>query len=925
MSEVHGVAQETRKRRNLLGAMVGAALWLFLTVVVAGCGDPAPPPPRASASALGAGPPAACVSSRAELDKAFGTFRNTFPFHEQTVALSEPFGEGCRVLIVSEPPPDVSREGLQAQMPANANFESRRHAIGQDGWTTDLLAIIPPSDAKGIDALVKRLHRQLFGTDYKAYYTKIGVTPPGASGLDVSISPGELSSWVHQAEAKFTPLAGGTPVSLSELESTAAKGGSTVYSVSNARLIAWALPKAASLDREKVNARIFALDSDVILGAILEHDTILLLARERETSIEQVPPLRFEMLASLAASDEKGLGQSYERNNPIAGPGRDGQDWAPIYLSRELIDTEFGSLLNIADQLLKSWSNNGLTSYAGFEYPRPLTWPADKPLPHDFDSVTYNFNTKGAAAVVDAGNGSEIIWVSSTGCLPVSYFPENGADNAQVSAREMQAHDHFRKQDDPLLVRVVQYSALYQIFKYTNVSFTRRGTLPSMDSANAVMMEATLKALQAAERGDKPDLTGVTKLFGDAQRPSAYATEIHAALVGKSDAALRIIASVLADRNSDSVSLPAGTNMAMAEAEASKPLKLLMGVHGRVLAGFYKDIDSVRASYVKKAGSRAEATIRTPSYIRSSNVGELSGGTGGHNLYSELPRAKVGEALPGSGLQSFKSLDEVGLGQHGTLIKRSAPLASQLVTPLEVAPGLPRGLRDAYSTGPLGRLELTVQKSGDKFTVFGHGGSKVEVANRKDLTDAVSAELASSEGLVIVKAKGMSDDEVRGLVNSAEAANRRVAIGVTSDVSPRFVERIEMSTATFTQDAKARILADGSVEVGVKVAVQPQGKPGWFARIRIFLSKTAVGKLGRRAAEVVDLAIAKVRARFGSRDASLTEIAIELRRELRRVDPSVGVKALHSDDDITYNATDFIIGKDTSQVADRLDEHVGHG
>jgi hypothetical protein len=46
-----------------------------------------------------------------------------------------------------------------------------------------------------------------------------------------------------------------------------------------------------------------------------------------------------------------------------------GSDWAPIYLSKQLIDTEFGALLNITDQMLKSWSMAGQIDYLYFDYP----------------------------------------------------------------------------------------------------------------------------------------------------------------------------------------------------------------------------------------------------------------------------------------------------------------------------------------------------------------------------------------------------------------------------------------------------------------------------------------------------------------------------------------------------------------------------
>ena len=50
-------------------------------------------------------------------------------------------------------------------------------------------------------------------------------------------------------------------------------------------------------------------------------------------------------------------------------------DWAPILLSRELTNTEYGQILNMTDQMLKSWSNSNSVIYGNFPYPTPLGNP----------------------------------------------------------------------------------------------------------------------------------------------------------------------------------------------------------------------------------------------------------------------------------------------------------------------------------------------------------------------------------------------------------------------------------------------------------------------------------------------------------------------------------------------------------------------
>jgi hypothetical protein len=85
------------------------------------------------------------------------------------------------------------------------------------------------------------------------------------------------------------------------------------------------------------------------------------------------------------STTQKELKQSYERNQFFAGRLQDGvfrdMDWATIFLSPELINTELGSTLNITDQMFKSWSMGGQVYYHNFHYPRPPILPFNgKPI-----------------------------------------------------------------------------------------------------------------------------------------------------------------------------------------------------------------------------------------------------------------------------------------------------------------------------------------------------------------------------------------------------------------------------------------------------------------------------------------------------------------------------------------------------------------
>jgi hypothetical protein len=86
----------------------------------------------------------------------------------------------------------------------------------------------------------------------------------------------------------------------------------------------------------------------------------VLFGRQRQISLGVLPPLRFENLQAFARNQTDHVAQSYERRRIFAGRVTVGKyaiwDWAPILLSPQLDDNKFGTLLNLADQILKSWS-----------------------------------------------------------------------------------------------------------------------------------------------------------------------------------------------------------------------------------------------------------------------------------------------------------------------------------------------------------------------------------------------------------------------------------------------------------------------------------------------------------------------------------------------------------------------------------------
>jgi hypothetical protein len=400
-------------------------------------------------------------------------YRKYRPFHAQEVAVSPPLSRGCRTLIISEPPPGVTAADLVRAHPLIASLKPRQHPLGVDGWVEDLVGVMPPLDDDAMSELTSDLHVALFGTAYRGRLAPIRPETTWRGTLNVEVRPAELYAWVFGAGAMFWPVDGGAARPAAELLSP---GRSGVYTSSTPGVVLWSLPKKGTFDEQRANVRMFGLEADLVLGAVANDTAVLVIGRERIAPVDVLPPLRFETVKLLATTSLPQLAQSYERLQLFAGPrdpfSHDSVDWAPILLSPVLLDTELGSVLNIADQLLKRWSLNGTIDYEGFDYPRrPARWAFDKPLAEVFGtaSLTFNWNTAATGGIAPLIGGRDLYWMARTGALNVSYLPDH-VYHPSASQYEELGRAFFAEQSDPYLVRAVQYGALFQAFRGLGVT-----------------------------------------------------------------------------------------------------------------------------------------------------------------------------------------------------------------------------------------------------------------------------------------------------------------------------------------------------------------------------------------------------------------------------------------------------------------------
>jgi hypothetical protein len=265
------------------------------------------------------------------------------------------------------------------------------------------------------------------------------------------------------------------------------------------------------LDGIRVPFRCFAIATDAIVGIFQDPSgQVAFVGRRRTQPLSGAPPLRFETFKLIASSSVDELSQSYERRAVFAGKLASGdyehKDWAPIYLSDELVDTEFGALLNTTDQLLKSWSEAGTIQYLYFNYPRPSQFPFGQVPLSDIvrrstgsPDVLFNWNTSGASTLLQSRK-ERVLGIAQTGALPVTYGAEytrtNGATSNALLAQEQRAYDYFAARRDPNLSRVVAYTMIYQFCR----SINRGGDGSPSQARLSVLKGSALKARTEGER-----------------------------------------------------------------------------------------------------------------------------------------------------------------------------------------------------------------------------------------------------------------------------------------------------------------------------------------------------------------------------------------------------------------------------------------
>lgn len=431
-------------------------------------------------------------------DSLYADFRQHFRMHYQTIATAT-FPDSSRIILIAEPAPFLEPDSIESICDRFTHQTSQRtFKIGYDGHVTDMVILLGNTTTENLNNLVAKISQQQFLSDYKPnaldlldgtkrhYFTQ--------DNLDYQITLGEFDDWFFAAgEAFIDEKDTANDLTVSDMFSQKRRG---VFFSREPGLVAWSIRRDSDLSKQTADIRRFALDADLILGALRDSTTLVVIGRERETPLEVLPPLRVETVLLIASISSKELSQSLDVNDCMAGKMSNGRDWCPTYLSRELENTELGHLLTITDVLLKDWSENGTIQEATYHYPSPSRFPFDRPLfkKLGLSELVYNWNTANTMYAIDLPEYT-IYTLNRTGALPVSYFHSQNSGTSVGAQYERQAGNYFARVGNTDIARVVQYVALYQLFMDNGITYKGKLLHSSFPSQKPYLLTKPCKDL----------------------------------------------------------------------------------------------------------------------------------------------------------------------------------------------------------------------------------------------------------------------------------------------------------------------------------------------------------------------------------------------------------------------------------------------
>lgn len=429
-------------------------------------------------------------------DSVYNLFRKHFRMHYQTLGTAT-FADSSRIILISEPAPFFEPDSLEKILAKFTHQTARKHfKIGYDGRITDLMVVLGNATTENVDSLIARISAKQYLSDYKPNYINLLQDLKRQyftdNNLDYQITLAEFDDWFIQAGEPF--LVGKDTSKTITVRDMFRQKRRGVYFSKEPGLVAWCIRRNSDISKQVKTIRQFALDADLILGALRDSSTLVVIGRERECNLQTLPPLRVETILLIASISSKELSQSLDINDFMAGKMADGRDWCPTYLSKELENTELGHLLTITDILLKDWSESGTIQEVYYHYPSPGYFPFDQPLfkKLGLNQLVYNWNTANTMYAIDLPKYT-IYTLNRTGALPVSYFNSQERSESVGATYERRAGNYFATCGNTDIARVVQYTALYQLFMDNGIRYKGKLFHPSFPSNKPYLLAGTCR------------------------------------------------------------------------------------------------------------------------------------------------------------------------------------------------------------------------------------------------------------------------------------------------------------------------------------------------------------------------------------------------------------------------------------------------
>ncbi len=442
-------------------------------------------------------------TSLALMEQAWREFRAIHPFGFQTVGLKHK-GDTC-IFVISEPAEWVKTEDLVALFTKHdGHLIECIQPYGYDGELHDFVGCLR-KDSINSQLFRSELFKLLYFTDYKAYYTDLDypVRHIYFSNTQLNYEVGihnllslEGSELFKISENKYTTLN-----NLYKLKN----GCNKLYFSKKRGFVAWVVDSIGILKTDSVflkTARKFALDTDIVLGSIFEDGKVAIIGREREVSVNILPPLRSETIRQLLTCNNRPQARlSIKRMGLIDNPYnlafsnhpwlvfnsfetdtiRHDTCYAPVSMNKNVRNTELGNLMYLTDIILKSWCENGKVKDLFINYPLPPSYPYPNGVTHELgDSLRLHWRM------------SDLIGPYKTGCC----FPQVSSSTIRDSIQNDKGirvssslYSYFAGQQCIDLVRIKQYSILLDAFRFLTVGQselqgTSRQKTPSITVSN---------------------------------------------------------------------------------------------------------------------------------------------------------------------------------------------------------------------------------------------------------------------------------------------------------------------------------------------------------------------------------------------------------------------------------------------------------